>query len=56
MGNHQINSSKEEILRILSRGAAGTCNNIQPPGLRRRKLISFPLEEEVLFTSNKGSI
>ena len=56
MENHQINSSKEEILRIRSRSATGACDHIQPPGLRRRKLISFPLEEEALFTSNKGGI
>jgi len=56
MENHQINSSKEEILRFRSRSATGACDHIQPPGLRRRKLISFPLEKEVLFTSNKGGI
>ena len=56
MGNHHINSSKEEILRILSTGANRACDNIQPPGLKGRNLTSFPLEEELLFLSNKGGI
>lgn len=56
MGNHHINSSKEEVLRILSTGANRACDNIQHLGLKGRNFTSFPLEEELLFLSNKGGI
>lgn len=40
MGNHHTNRTKEKILKIISLGTNRACVNIQPPGHKRRNVIS----------------